>query len=147
MTIQTIIGPAKRLDRVRVVSDFTDEVSLTQQHFKDDVDINNIVRKYAQDGLMPLAKKQQQFGYATSQTFTEAMFTVATAEEEFMQLPSEVRSHFNNDVAAYLDAASDETQRPLFEELGMLEPLPDQERETVPTEPPAATPAAETAPQ
>jgi len=77
--------------------------SLTQQHFAEEVNINNIVAKYRNGGGMPMATNKQEFGYATSQSFTEAMFLVAKATEEFGKLPSEVRNHFDNSPAKYLD--------------------------------------------
>nr|UXQ88070.1 MAG: internal scaffolding protein [Microvirus sp.] len=122
---------------------------LTQQQFKDESDVNQIVKKFTETGEFPLAKSQDQFGYAPSQTFTEAMFTVAAATEEFMLLPSAARAHFDNDPALYLDAAADPDQRPVFEELGLLEPLPitpqeeRRERRSPPVSDPVAEPPAE----
>ncbi len=97
----------------------------TQQHFKDECDVTQIVQKFTQTGELPVAASQHQYGIATSQTFTESMFIVSEAKEEFAKLPSEARATFDNDVAKYLDAASDETQRPVFEELGLMDKLQD----------------------
>jgi len=146
---QTESLPGKTLPRVR--SQFSPRVSvtvtcgesLTQKHFTEEVNINNIMKKFMKTGILPVAKSQAEFGFASSQTFTEAMFTVKSAEEEFMHLPSEVRSHFKNDPAAYLDAASDPEQRALFENFGLLEPEVPEIPETTsqePTEPPPAAP-------
>lgn len=122
------------------------EPGLTQQHFKEEVDVNNILKKYLQTGQLPIGKKQAEFGYATSQSFTESMFIVASAKEEFAKLPSEVRTHFNNDPAQYLDAALDPSKRSLFEKFGIVDPLPSETTEA-PSEPATETPVtAEIAP-
>ncbi len=111
--------------RVRTSIDFEGEKIVTQQHFKEEVDVNNIIAKFAQTGELPVAREAQQYGYAPSQTFTEAMFIITEAKEEFAKLPSAARAAFGNDPAKYLDAATDAEQRPLFEELGLLDKLPD----------------------
>jgi len=98
-----------------------DGVKITQDHFRDEVDINNIIAKFAETGAFPIANRQAEYGYATSQTFTEAMQTIASAKEEFAKLPSEARAHFLNDPAAYLDAVGDPENRELFQKLGLLE--------------------------
>ncbi len=119
---------------------------ITQQHFADEVNINNIVKKFLQTGSLPVAQNQAEFGYASEQTFTEAMIVVSQATEEFQKLPSHVRKHFENDTALYLDAASDPSKRHVFEELGLLEAITPPKPETAPTEPPATPAAPESAP-
>ncbi len=120
--------------------------SMTQQHFQQEVNINDIVKRYTELGQIPMAKSQAEFGYASSQTFTEAAFTVTSAKREFGKLPSEVRKHFDNDVATYLDAASDPDQRKVFEDFGLLEPLKQEPATDSPVAPADTTPPAETAP-
>lgn len=119
---------------------FKDAPSKTQQHFQDECDITRIMQRFADTGLIThAAKSAARYGYASSQTFTEAMQTVATAKEEFAQLPSELRAKFNNDPAQFLDAAADPDQRDTFVELGLLEPLPPKDAPAASSEPVAAT--------
>nr|UXQ87943.1 MAG: internal scaffolding protein [Microvirus sp.] len=118
-------------------------ISRTQTHFADECDINQIVKRYQDHQILDhLQTTQAQYGYAPAISFTEAMQTVALANEKFMELPSEIRKAFNNDTANFLDAADDPTQRPKFEQLGLLEPLPTsspdeplRERREAPREP------------
>lgn len=120
--------------RLRVTLDCK-EPGKTQQHFKDECDINRIVSHFQETGqINHLRASQPEYGFASSQSFTEAMYIVAQAEQEFAALPSAIRSHFSNNPAEFLDAAHDETRRPEFVELGLLEPLPRIEVE-VPAEP------------
>lgn len=102
-----------------------DGPSQVQQHFKDEVDINNIILKYTQTGqITHFAPVKASFGEAPNISFTEAMQIVTGAQEQFMDLPSEVRKHFNNDPAALLDAIQDPEQRGTMQELGLLAPDP-----------------------
>ena len=80
----------------------------TQQHLKDEVNINNIVKKFqAGVDITHVNPQEPMYGDANATTFTEAMMLVTAATETFNQLPSEVRAHFQNDPAQYLDAMSD----------------------------------------
>jgi len=102
----------------------------TQQHFKDECDVNLIMKRFTETGLVThLAKGQGEFGFASALTFSDAMFIVSKAEQEFSALPSQVRAHFDNDPALFLDAAQDDTRRSEFVELGLLEPLPAEPAE------------------
>ena len=101
--------------------------SLVQQHFKEEVDINRIVKRYAETGILTHFMKQQaDYAFAPSTTFTEAMFMVTEAQEQFNQLPAEARAHFNNDPATFLDAAHDEGRRQEFVDLGLI-PEPQEQ--------------------
>lgn len=113
--------------------------SKTQQHFKDECDINRIIKRFDTHGVIEhLNSRPQTYGVASAQTFTEAMHTVSLATEEFGQLPSSVRAHFANDPALYLDALQDPLRRSEFEKLGLIdpEPTPDPQKPTEqPSEP------------
>jgi len=133
--------------RQKVGLSCADSESVTQQHFKEECDINTIVKRYSQTGLIThVNKSQPNYGYATSQSFTEAMHMVATATEEFEKLPSEIRAHFDNDTAKYLDAIQDESRVDELAEIGLIEkPTPDPIEEPkieppAPEEPSTSTP-------
>ena len=80
-----------------------EEPTLTQQHFKDEVDVTNIVNRYAltRDPTI-LQRTQEIYGDATSISFTEAMHTVKQAESEFHELPDEVKAQYNNEPSEWL---------------------------------------------
>jgi len=105
--------------------------SPTQQHFKDEADVNNIVAHYAQTGIDPYIDrlKRRTFGYATSQTFEEAMRNTAEVNSAFEDLPSEVRQGFSNDPGQWIDSMAgpppqDETIVP--PEAPEEPPIPDE---------------------
>lgn len=110
----------------------------TQQHFKDSCDVNNIVAQYAVTGMDPYADRlvKQEFGYATSQSFEEAMRNTAEIRSAFAELPAEDRQGFGNDPGAWLDSILTPTQDPPAEPSseGSQEPSPDPS-----SDPPEAT--------
>lgn len=83
------------------------EPSMTQQQFKEECDINNIMKKYSTTGeFTHLTRKGGQYADFSEITDYQTMLdTVRYAEEAFASLPAEVRKKFSNnpgDLIAYL---------------------------------------------
>lgn len=89
----------------RFAQDFSGE-SLTQQHFKDSSDVNNIIAHFRDTGIDPYAQRaqNQSFGYASSQTFSDAMQNIAEIKTAFADLPAAERQSHSNDPAVWLDS-------------------------------------------
>lgn len=102
------------------------EPSMTQQHFKDECEIDNILRKYETTGFLvdPLTpRRQAQFGdFSEVQDFQTAQNKVAEVTEYFDSLPASIRSRFGNRVSEFLSFVTDETNRKACEELGIFIP-------------------------
>nr|QJB20699.1 MAG: internal scaffolding protein [Microvirus sp.] len=82
--------------------------SLTQQQFKEECDVNNILSKYRRTGMVShLAKHQGNFGdFSSVEDYQNTLDKLMTAQRSFESLPSELRSKFENDPAkliAFLD--------------------------------------------
>lgn len=111
----------------------------TRQSHKDECDVNQILKKYqAGVPITHLSKTQGQYGYATSQSFHDAMNIVASATEEFMQQSSSIRAEFDNDPAKFLDALQDPANRESMIEMGLIDPqdkTPDKATQEASTEP------------
>jgi len=77
----------------------------TQQHFKDSCDVNNIIAHFRHTGIDPYAErlKTQTFGYATSQSFSDAMRNIAEINSAFAELPATERAEHQNDPANWLE--------------------------------------------
>lgn len=107
------------------------EPSMTQQHFKDETMIDNILQKYAETGFLtdPFSPKRPiQFGDFSGVTdFQTAQNAVARATEYFESLPSHVRSSFNNSPSEFLQALNDPEQRSKLEEFGFVAPESSKE--------------------
>lgn len=102
--------------RVRTEIDIQD---MTQQQFKDEVDVNFIVDSYASTkNPAILNRTQENYGYAPAKTFHEAMNIVLETEEKFESLPSEIRDYFNSDVNNYLEAMQEPDFEKVMQKLG-----------------------------
>ncbi len=104
-----------------------EDATLTQQHFKDETDINNILRQFNITGLLPEQPLSPRYGDFTGiGDYHSAMNAVIAAEDQFMALPANLRARFENDPAQLIDFISDENNRSEAEKLGLLE-LPKAE--------------------
>lgn len=96
--------------------------SMTEQHFKDECDINNIVAQYQQTGVMPSGDRQPLFGdfanFPQDLQASQAFFDEAA--ERFMQLSSDIRKRFGNDPVQLLSFLHDEKNREEAISLGLV---------------------------
>jgi len=75
-----------------------EDASRTQQHFKDETDINNILRQFNITGQLPSKAISPRYGDFTGiGDYHSALNQVIAAETEFMTLPATLRARFNND--------------------------------------------------
>lgn len=96
------------------------EETRTQQHFKEQCDINRIVKTYAKTGLVPGNPRiplQEDFHGIID--FHTAMNAVRQGEEAFMELPAELRSRFHNDPQEYVEFCLDEKNFDELVEMGL----------------------------
>jgi len=99
-----------------------EDATLAQQHFKDECDINNILRQFNVTGLLPEAPLAPRYGDFSGITdYHTAMNAVIAAEDGFMALPADLRARFQNDPAQLIDFLSDENNRQEAENLGLLD--------------------------
>lgn len=113
----------------------------TQQHFKEESDINTIVNNFLKTGKLPENLRLPQYiDYEGVFDFQSAMNTMMQAEESFMTLPAQVRAQFDNSPQAFLQFCSDEANIPKMREMGLMKPLPVAD--TPPPVPPPVPPAA-----
>lgn len=79
-------------------------VTKTKQSFKDECDINKLVDKYTKTGAISHVNKHAgSYGYASAADFTESMQIVAKGQTMFQELPSKIRTKFDNDPAKFLE--------------------------------------------
>lgn len=104
----------------------------TRQEFTDECDINNILARYARQGIDP-----RQAPPLTSyvdwteipDNLQDALQMLETAKEQFMMLPADVRREFDNDPVSFVAYASDPENIDQMREWGLaapkkVEPLP-----------------------
>lgn len=112
--------------------DFEGEVSLTKQSEAEACDINNIMKRYEQTGLLPDSNgRQPTFAdFSTMETYQEAMNIVSQANSSFHSLPAEIRARFQNDPAQFLGFVEkglvDENAAKELIEMGLAVPAPEK---------------------
>lgn len=73
--------------------------SMTQQQFKDECDVNNILRNYVNTGVLThTSGKTPVFGdYSQMPSdYGEALALIQKSVDQFSELPSDVRDRFDN---------------------------------------------------
>lgn len=119
--------------RVRVGHSCIDPTRAKQQ-FKEQSDINYILRNYEKTGILSNVNiKEPQYGFVPSFDFREALETIGNAHNSFMQLPADLRREFENDPAKFVDFVSDPNNSDRLVELGLSSPV--AEPDPVPAEP------------
>ena len=107
--------------------------SQTQQQFKDDCDINAIMKRFM--GGIPITHinhREPNYGFAPSQDFRESLEIIRNAETSFAQLPADLRQLFANDPGRFLEFVENPENRPEMGELGLLTPEAMADLKTAP---------------
>jgi phage internal scaffolding protein len=104
----------------RVYTDVGD-VSLTKQAFKDQCDINFIMKNYEKTGIAPINQRQPQYGDFTQvNDYHSALNSVIAAQDHFMSLPAELRARFSNDPGEFISFVENPDNKEELGKLGLL---------------------------
>lgn len=98
------------------------EPTMAQQHFKDECDVNNILRKYEATGLVThLANGTPSYGdFSSVLDFQQAQNLLIEAQDAFDALPASLRKRFDNDPAVMLEFIENPDNREEAERLGLV---------------------------
>lgn len=104
------------------------EKTLTQQQFKDEQNINNIMRKYGAAAFAsPTQYLQQGFAdFSKPVDFLQAKTLILQAENHFNELPAELRKEFDNNPVNLVNFVQDVKNRDKAIELGLIDPKKGQ---------------------
>jgi phage internal scaffolding protein len=98
-----------------------EDSTLTQQHFKDECDINNILRQFNVTGLLPENPLSPRYGDFTGiSDYHTALNQVIAAEDEFMRLPADLRARFANDPAQLIEFLENSDNKDEAIKLGLV---------------------------
>lgn len=104
----------------------------TQQSFREECDINEIVRRFGLTGELPENLAMPVSGDFTGiSDFQEAMNVVRRAEEEFLRVPAELRARFNNEPGRLVAFLADDKNREEAVKLGLVNPPVEKPRDVV----------------
>lgn len=88
----------------------TGSESMVQQHFKDEVDINTVVRRYGITAGMPFGPDGGMYGDFTGIVdYDSAVALIKDTEDRFHRIPAEIREKFNNNPGLLVKFAQDST--------------------------------------
>lgn len=122
------------------------EPSMTKQSFKDEADLNRIMRKYLTTGVLPVVRQRLGAAYGEFdgvEDYFACQVKLKNAEEAFMQLPSAVRSACSNEPGRLLELLNNPARRQEAIALGLVEepevpaPAPEAVAPAAPGAPPA----------
>lgn len=101
---------------------FSGEKTRTKQEFRDEVDINHIVKRYMKTGVpLPIPTKSPQFGdFSTGFDYLTIQNRIAEVKSVFANLPADVRRDFGNDPSQMLDWIADPANVEEAQALGLL---------------------------
>lgn len=126
-------------DRPRPVLICNPEDDRTDQFFREECDINTIMKQYESYGVIDhLNRLEPQWADVPEFDYRESVHLICEAEAKFGALPAILRARFDNDPHAFLEFFNREENRAEGEKLGLLVP-----RAPAPTAPTPPTPPAE----
>lgn len=99
--------------------------SLTDQQYKDECDVNNIIKKYLQTGSVTHVRNAKEGVYAdltNLPSYHEAMGVVAKANEAFAEIPAAIRNRFNHNPQKLIDFLADPKNKDEAIKLGLKMP-------------------------
>lgn len=99
------------------------EPSKTQQHFKEELDVNNIMKKYDDRiNAVPFSNGGMYADFSEIQDFQGMLSTVQHAQDAFASLPAQTRKRFGNDPSLLLEFLQDSNNYDEGVKLGLLQP-------------------------
>lgn len=124
-------------DRDEQEGTLNNEPSMTKQSFTKEADIDYILKKYAETGVVQHgAVGSAMYGdFQDVPAYQEALDAVMRAQEGFDSLPAQVRTRFGNDPAKLLEFVSDDKNYEEAIKLGLVTKKPDPEPQPKPQEP------------
>ncbi|WNK14514.1 MAG: internal scaffolding protein [Microvirus sp.] len=101
--------------------DCSGDVPLTQQHFEAECNINNIMKKYLNTGVVPQTLAVGRYGdFSQAGEYLDALMTIEKSNQQFAAMPSKVRNRFNNNPAEFLEFITNPANLDEAHELGLL---------------------------
>ncbi|AXQ66145.1 MAG: internal scaffolding protein [Microviridae sp.] len=100
--------------------------SLTQQHFQEECDIINIIKRHDRNGIIEhVHRGQARYGdFSEVQDYREALDLVRNAQEEFMTIPSDIRKQFDNNPGKFYEFVSNPENKNELEKMGFIQETP-----------------------
>lgn len=133
-------------ERKRVPGFSSADDGMTRQEFRRECDINTLMAKYINTGVMPQNVRTGQYGdFSSAEDYHAAQNILLNARAQFDALPSSVRDRFGNNPAKYLAFLHNPDNLEEARKLGVLKevqaPAPPISVRVIPDAPPVPAPA------
>lgn len=109
------------------VETVNDQPSLTKQSFAEELDANNIIKRFGPQNIEAAYKFEAIYGEFTSYDLREAIDKVEKSAELFQDVPADLRIKFNNDPGKFIDFVTDENNLDTLREHGLAKAIEVQE--------------------
>jgi phage internal scaffolding protein len=98
--------------------------SMTQQHFAEESEINNILRSHDRNGVIEhIHRGNAIYGdFSNITDFSDALHQIKEAQQEFLNIPSEIREKFQNDAGQFFKFASNPDNLQELRDMGLANP-------------------------
>lgn len=108
--------------------------SMTQEQFAEESEINNILRSHDRNGVIEhINRGNAIYGdFSNITDFSDALQQIKEAQNEFQEIPWQIREKFQNDAGQFFKFASNPDNIQELRELGLANP---EQSEAMPSEP------------
>jgi phage internal scaffolding protein len=104
------------------------EPTKTDQSQAQSCDVNFILKKYQQTGILPGTNVESVYRDVSDvPTYQEALNTVINAQQQFEALDAHTRKKFSNDPSEFLEFASNSENAPELIKMGLAHIIPKSE--------------------
>jgi hypothetical protein len=119
--------------------------SMTQQHFKEESEINNIIKKHDKNGIIEsVARGNARYGdFSLVQDYKSSLDTIRDANDNFMEIPSEIRKKFNNNAGEFFNFVQDPNNQPELIKMGLATAIPQESATPVADKPSSEVPSGD----
>jgi len=101
-----------------------EEPTRTQQHHKEECDINVILERFGKTGQLPINAISGTYGdFSGVHDYHTALNTLIAAESEFDALPAKIRAKFANEPANLIEFLNDPKNKNEAIELGLVKSI------------------------
>ena len=101
--------------------------SMTQEHFREETEILNIIRRHDRNGVIDhINKGTSIYGdFSEITDYRDMIHKLREADSAFAQVPSDIRKRFENDPAKFFNFVTDSSNHEALAEMGLaLRPEP-----------------------
>jgi hypothetical protein len=95
---------------------------MTQEHFREETEILNIIRRHDRNGVIDhINKGTAIYGdFSEITDYRDMIHKLREADSAFAQVPSDIRKRFENDPAKFFNFVTDETNHEALAEMGLI---------------------------